>query len=44
MTFSNEMHLCCGLGEEVNLPLDEDLFIAELEKRKQEELAKEGSK
>lgn len=44
LTFSNAIHLSSWLGKEVTLPLDEDLFIAELEKRKQEELAKEGSK
>lgn len=40
LTFSNAIHLSSWLGKEVTLPLDEDLFIKELEKRKQEELNK----
>ncbi len=37
LTFSNAIHLSSWLGKEVTLPLDEDLFIKELEKRKEEE-------
>ena len=37
LTFSNAIHLSSWLGKEVTLPLDEDLFIKELEKRKAEE-------
>jgi len=34
LTISNAMHLSSWLGKTVELPLDEDLFLAELEKRK----------
>lgn len=37
LTFSNAMHLSGWTGEEISLPLDEDRFITELEKRKNEE-------
>ena len=37
LTFSNAIHLSAWTGKEITLPLDEDLFIAELEKRKAEE-------
>jgi hypothetical protein len=37
LTFSNAIHLSAWLGREVQIPLDEELFIAELEKRKEEE-------
>ena len=33
LTLSNAMHLSSWLGRPVELPLDEDLFLAELEKR-----------
>jgi predicted dehydrogenase len=37
LTFSNAIHLSGWTKKEVSLPLDEDKFIAELEKRKEEE-------
>ena len=40
LTFSNAIHLSSWTGKEITLPIDEDLFIEELEKRKQEENAK----
>lgn len=43
LTFSNAIHLSSWLGKEITLPLDEDLFIKELEKRKAEE-AKSSNK
>ncbi len=33
LTLSNAMHLSAFLGQPVTLPLDEDLFYAELQKR-----------
>ena len=41
LTFSNAIHLASWTGREVSIPLDEEAFIAELEKRKAEERAKE---
>lgn len=40
LTFSNAIHLAGWTNKEVILPLDEKEFIAELEKRKQEEKTK----
>lgn len=37
LTLSNAIHLSSWTGKEIELPIDEDLFIEELEKRKQEE-------
>ncbi len=37
LTLSNAIHLSGWLGKEVALPVDEELYIAELEKRKAEE-------
>lgn len=37
LTLSNAIHLSSWLGRDVVLPIDEDLFIEELEKRKAEE-------
>ncbi len=37
LTFSNAIHLAGWTHKEVQIPLDEDLYIAELEKRKEEE-------
>ena len=37
LTFSNAIHLSGWTGEEVTLPIDEERYIAELEKRKAEE-------
>ncbi len=34
LTLSNSMHLSSWLGQAVTLPLDEDLFLAELDKRR----------
>lgn len=42
LTISNAIHLSSWTGEAVELPIDEDKFIVELEKRKTEE--KESSK
>ena len=42
LTFSNAIHLSAWTGREVALPLDENEFIAELEKRKEEEKAKQS--
>ena len=42
LTISNAIHLSAWTGEKVELPFDEDKFIAELEKRKAEE--RENSK
>lgn len=44
LTFSNAIHLAAWTGKEVTLPLDEDLFLAELEKRKEEEKEKPTKK
>ena len=38
VTIANAMHLSSWLGQEVEIPFDEDLFLEELEKRKAEEL------
>ncbi len=40
LTFSNAIHLSGWLNQEVKLPLDQDLYLAELEKRKAEEASK----
>ena len=37
LTISNAIHLSSWLGKEVNLPIDEDLYIEELNKRIEEE-------
>lgn len=37
LTISNAIHLSSWTGKEIELPIDEDLFIKELDKRKQEE-------
>ena len=37
LTFSNAIHLAGWTGKEVKIPLDEDEFVLELEKRKEEE-------
>lgn len=37
LTFSNAIHLSGWLKKEVAIPFDEDLYISELEKRKEEE-------
>ncbi len=37
LTFSNAIHLSSWTGKEIQLPIDEELFISELEKRKAEE-------
>ena len=39
LTVSNAIHLSGWTGEKITLPIDEDRFILELEKRKEEELA-----
>lgn len=41
LTFSNAIHLASWTGKEVSIPLDEEVFIAELEARKAEEKASE---
>ena len=38
VTIANAMHLSSWLGQDVEIPFNEDLFLAELEKRKAEEL------
>lgn len=38
VTIANAMHLSSWLGQDVEIPFDEDLFLEELEKRKAEEL------
>ncbi|NCA67950.1 MAG: Gfo/Idh/MocA family oxidoreductase, partial [Clostridia bacterium] len=43
LTFSNAIHLSGWINKEVTIPLDEELFIAELEKCKEQE-AKSGVK
>ena len=40
LTFSNAIHLASWTHKEVQIPFDEDLFVQELEKRKEEESAK----
>lgn len=40
LTFSNAIHLASWTHKEVQIPFDEDLFVQELEKRKEEENAK----
>ena len=37
LTISNAIHLSSWLGKEVKLPIDEDLYIEELNKRIEEE-------
>ena len=44
LTFSNAIHLSAWTGKEVQIPFDEDLYIAELEKRKAEEAQRFGDK
>ncbi|MFA6867049.1 MAG: Gfo/Idh/MocA family oxidoreductase [Clostridia bacterium] len=39
LTFSNAIHLSSWLNKEISIPLDEDLYIAELEKKKEQEKA-----
>lgn len=41
LTFSNAIHLASWTHKEVQIPFDEDLFVQELEKRKEEESAKD---
>ncbi len=41
LTLSNAMHLSAWLGKPVELPLDEDLFLAELNKRRATSVKKE---
>lgn len=41
LTFSNAIHLAAWTGKEVTIPFDEDEFLAELEKRKAEEKARQ---
>lgn len=43
LTLSNAMHLSSWLGRAVNLPFDEDLFQAELEKRRATSRKKEAA-
>ena len=40
LTFSNAIHLSAWTNAEVTIPFDEDLYLAELEKRKAEEAEK----
>ena len=40
LTFSNAIHLAGWTHKEVQIPLDEDKYLAELEKRKEEEKIK----
>ncbi len=40
LTLSNAMHLSGWLGKKVELPLDEDLFLSELNKRRQSSVKK----
>ncbi len=42
LTLSNAMHLSAWLGREIELPFDEDLFYAELQKRVAASKRKEG--
>ena len=37
LTFSNAIHLASWTHKEVRIPFDEDLYISELEKRKEAE-------
>jgi predicted dehydrogenase len=43
LTLSNAMHLSSWLDTAVSLPIDEDLFLAELNKRRETSRAKTGS-
>jgi predicted dehydrogenase len=43
LTLSNAMHLSSWLDKTITLPLDEDLFLAELNKRRAESKKKTGS-
>jgi predicted dehydrogenase len=43
LTFSNAMHLSSWLDTTVTLPLDEDLYLRELDKRRKSSRAKTGS-
>ncbi|MDR2103175.1 MAG: Gfo/Idh/MocA family oxidoreductase [Treponema sp.] len=43
LTLSNAMHLSAWLDKTVDIPLDEDLFLAELNKRRATSRAKKGS-
>ena len=42
LTLSNAMHLSSWLGHPVEIPFDEDLFLAELNKRRASSRKKEG--
>lgn len=42
LTLSNAIHLSGWLGKEVSIPVDEALFLEELEKRKKEEAERQG--
>lgn len=42
LTLSNAMHLSSWLGRPVEIPFDEDLFLAELTKRRENSRKKEG--
>ena len=42
LTLSNAMHLSSWLGHPVEIPFDEDLFLAELDKRRASSRKKEG--
>jgi predicted dehydrogenase len=44
LTLSNAMHLSSWLGRTVDIPFDEDLFLAELNKRRAASRRKEGVK
>lgn len=43
LTLSNAIHLSGWLGKSVEIPFDEDLFLAELNKRRQSSRKKEGT-
>ena len=43
LTLSNAMHLSSWLGRKVSIPFDEDLFLAELDKRRKASRKKEGT-
>ncbi|MBQ3755026.1 MAG: hypothetical protein II867_02575 [Clostridia bacterium] len=38
LTFSNAIHLAGWTGKEIAIPFDEELYLKELEKRKEEEV------
>ena len=42
LTLSNAMHLSSWLDKTINLPLDEDLFLEELNKRRSQSKIKTG--